>query len=167
MLARLVGPNLRVLDNELEKLALYARGDAISEAHVRELVPEAREASVFSLVDAVLERRPAVALRASSRLRQNGADFSYIVVMVARQLRLVVLARDLLDGGTPTAEIGNRLNIGADFVVRKTIQQARSYPLEGLIRLYEALLDTDLAVKQGRLEEELALQLFFTQVASR
>ena len=65
LLSRLVGPNLRVLDNELEKLALYAGTESIAESHVRDLVPEVRETSVFNIVDAVLERRPAVALRAT------------------------------------------------------------------------------------------------------
>ena len=164
LLAQLVGPNLRVLDNELEKLALYAGEESIVEAHVRELVPEMRETSVFNVVDAVLERRPAVALRATNRLSQGGAGFSEVIAMVSMQVRRVVLARHLLDSGLAQSEIGSRLNIGPDFVLRKTMQQARSHSPEGLAMLYEALLEADLAVKQGRMEEEIALQLLVTQV---
>ena len=164
LLSQLVGPNLRVLDNELEKLALYAGEESIVEAHVRELVPEMRETSVFNVVDAVLERRPAVALRATNRLSQGGAGFSEVIAMVSMQVRRVVLARHLLDSGLAQSEIGSRLNIGPDFVLRKTMQQARSHSPEGLAMLYEALLEADLAVKQGRMEEEIALQLLVTQV---
>ena len=167
LLSQLVGPNLRVLDNELEKLALYAGEESIVEAHVRELVPEMRETSVFNVVDAVLERRPAVALRATNRLSQGGAGFSEVIAMVSMQVRRVVLARHLLDSGLPQSEIGSRLNIGPDFVLRKTMQQARSHSPEGLAMLYEALLEADLAVKQGRMEEEVALQLLVTQVPGR
>ena len=167
LLTQLVGPNLRVLDNELEKLALYSGEQPIAEAHVRELVPEIRETSVFNLVDAVLERRPAVALRATNRLSQGGAGFSEVIALMSMQIRRVVLARHLLDSGLPQPEIGSRLNLGPDFVVRKTIQQARSHSAEGLAMLYEALLEADLAVKQGRMEEDVALQLLFTQVPSR
>ena len=167
LLSRLVGPNLRVLDGELEKLALYAGQEPIAEAHVRELVAEVRETSVFSVVDAVLERRPAVALRATNRLSQGGAGFAEVISLVSMQVRRVVLARHLLDSGLPQAEIGSRLNIGPDFVLRKTIQQARSHSPQGLALLYEALLEADLAVKQGRMEEEVALQLLFTQVPGR
>ena len=167
LLSQLVGPNLRVLDNELEKLALYAGEESIVEAHVRELVPEMRETSVFNVVDAVLERRPAVALRATNRLSQGGAGFSEVIAMVSMQVRRVVLARHLLDSGLPQSEIGSRLNIGPDFVLRKTMQQARTHSPEGLAMLYEALLEADLAVKQGRMEEEVALQLLVTQVPGR
>ena len=167
LLSQLVGPNLRVLDNELEKLALYAGEESIVEAHVRELVPEMRETSVFNVVDAVLERRPAVALRATNRLSQGGAGFSEVIAMVSMQVRRVVLARHLLDSGLAQSEIGSRLNIGPDFVLRKTMQQARSHSPEGLAMLYEALLEADLAVKQGRMEEEVALQLLVTQVPGR
>ena len=166
LLTQLVGPNLRVLYSELEKLALYAGGDAIAESHVRELVAEVRETSVFTVVDAVLERRPAIALRATNRLSQGGSSFSDVISLVSMQVRRVVLARHLLDSGLSQAEIGSRLNIGPDFVLRKTIQQARSHSPQGLTLLFEALLEADLAVKQGRMDEEVALQLLFTQVPS-
>ena len=166
LLTQLVGPNLRILHSELEKLALYAGGDAISESHVRELVAEVRETSVFTVVDAVLERRPAMALRATNRLSQGGSGFSDVISLVSMQVRRVVLARHLLDSGLSQAEIGSRLNIGPDFVLRKTIQQARSHSPQGLALLFEALLEADLAVKQGRMDEEVALQLLFTQVPS-
>ena len=40
------------MDNELEKLTLYAGERPIEEGDVRLLVPQSREASVFSAVDA-------------------------------------------------------------------------------------------------------------------
>ena len=163
LLSQLVGSNLWVMDGELEKLTLYAGGSTITEAHVRELVPQAREASIFNLVDALMEGRYSVALRALARLRSGGAEFSYIVSMLARQLRQVVLARDLLAQSHPPGEIGQRLNIGAEFAVRKTIEQARKHSHGGLVLLYEALLDADLAVKQGRMDEDLALELFISR----
>ena len=159
LLNRLVGPDLWALDNELEKLALYAAGAPISEAHVRELVTQAREASIFNLVDALVEGRATVALRASLRLRESGADFSYIVAMIARQLRQVLLARDLVDNGCPWSDVGQRLEVSAEFALRKTLEQARKHTRQGLVQLYEALLEADLAVKQGRTNEDLALEL--------
>ena len=44
MLADFVGPNLRQLDNELDKLAAYASGRAVTGADVQLLVSDASEA---------------------------------------------------------------------------------------------------------------------------
>ena len=159
LLCRLVGPNLFALDGELEKLILYADGSSIEESHVRQLVSQAREASIFTVVDAILEGRSKIALNSAARLFEGGADFSYIVAMLARQLRLVLLARDFAEQGHSWPEVGRRLNIGAEFALRKTLDQAKRHSRPGLVRLYERLLEADLAVKQGKLEEEVALEL--------
>ena len=163
LLTQLVGGNLRTADNELEKLTLYARDRAIEEGDVRLLVSQAREASIFSAVDALLEGRPAVALQLMHRLRDDGAEFPYIVAMIARQLRLTTLARDLIDRNHGEKDIGNRLGISRDFALRKTIEQSRKHSRSSLEWLYRSLLEADLAVKRGRLEQDLALELLVSE----
>lgn len=165
LLTQLVGGNLRTVDNELEKLTLYARERAIEEGDVRLLVSQAREASIFSAVDALLEGRPAVALQLMHRLRDDGAEFPYIVAMIARQLRLTTLARDLIDRKYGEKDIGSRLGINRDFALRKTVEQARKHSPSTLEWLYRSLLDADLAVKLGRLEQDLALELLVSESA--
>ena len=163
LLTQLVGGNLRTADNELEKLTLYARDRAIEEGDVRLLVSQAREASIFSAVDALLEGRPAVALQLMHRLRDDGAEFPYIVAMIARQLRLTTLARDLIDRNHGEKDIGNRLGISRDFALRKTVEQSRKHSRSSLEWLYRSLLEADLAVKRGRLEQDLALELLVSE----
>ena len=163
LLTQLVGGNLRTVDNELEKLTLYARDRAIEEGDVQLLVSQAREASIFSAVDALLEGRPAIALQLMHRLRDDGAEFPYIVAMIARQLRLTTLARDLIDRNHGEKDIGSRLGINRDFALRKTVEQARKHSPSSLEWLYRSLLDADLAVKRGRLEQDLALELLVSE----
>lgn len=159
LLSQMVGGNLWALDTELEKLTLYCTDRPIEEADVRLLVSQVREASIFAAIDALLEGRTAAALPLIRRLQQDGAEFSYLVSMIARQLRLVVLAREMLEQGLGEGKIGERLSIGPDFAVRRTVAQARRHPSGRLIDLYQRLLESDLAVKRGALEEELALDL--------
>lgn len=166
LLDQYIGGNLRALDSELEKLALYAAHRPIEEEDVKALTPQVREASIFAAVDAILEGRPAVALGLMHRLRDGGANLSYIMTMIARQLRLVTLAKDLLEQAVTPAEIGARLEIRAEFALRKTLGQARKFPWRRLVALYRQLLETDLAVKEGRLGEDLALELLVAEAAA-
>ena len=165
LLGQYVGGNLRVLDVEIEKLSLYAMGEPINEGHVNRLVPQVREASIFAAVDAIVLGRPSVAMRLLRKLRDDGAGLPYLQAMIARQLRLVTLAKDLLERGVPTSEMGPRLELRADFAVRKTVDQAKRFSWARLKALYARLLDMDLAIKQGRQDEDLALELLVAEAA--
>lgn len=158
-LADLVDNDLWTLDQELEKLAAFASGRRIEEGDVAELVSQVREANIFAAVDAMIEGRAGVALRLLHQLRQDGRESPYIISMVERQLRLLALARESMDQGIPERNLGDILGVTKQFVVRKTAEQARRLSLQDITRRYHHLLETDLAIKQGRLEPDLALEL--------
>ena len=155
----LVGNDLWTLDQELEKMSLYASGREINESDIQMMVSQVREASIFAAVDAMIDGRPSIALRLLHQLREDGREAPYIIAMVERQLRLLALARDSIDKGVPRNEIGGRLGTSSDFVIRKTLEQARRHSWRNIIGRYNQLLETDLAIKQGRLEPDLALEL--------
>ena len=164
LLTGFAGEDQRVLENEIEKLCLYAHGRPIVEEDVRLLVPETRDASIFAVVDALLEGRPAVAARLLHKLRDEDASLSRILFMVQRQLRLDVLAKEHLEAGLKPEEVGKSLSIRQEFVLRKTLDQARRYPWPRLRLLYKRLLDADLSVKRGHADEGLALDLLIGEL---
>ncbi len=161
-----VGMNLRALDGEIEKLTLFAGEGPINETSVTELVTDVREASIFAAVDAVVESKGDLALRLIQRIRTGGAGATYILNMLARQLRLVTLAKELHEAQTRYPDMRGRLKIKSDFVLRKTIDQAKSVSWKRITFLYDQIIAADQAIKQGTLDEELALDLFVTQAIS-
>lgn len=163
LLVQWVGKEQWILTTELDKLSVYASGETITEGHVRALVPQVQEASIFAAVDALVEGRLAAGVRLMRRLRADGAGFSYINAMLARQLRMVVLAKEMLEEGSRPEEAGKRLGIDRDFVLRRVVQQAWRSSWPRLKSLYRGLLDADLAVKRGELDEDLALELLLTR----
>src|SRR6185312_7633712 len=84
----------RILDQNLEKLVAYAGDERIGSQAVRALVAESREASVFELVDAVGQRERYAALAAYRSLLAEDVSPIYILVMLTRQIRLLLLARE-------------------------------------------------------------------------
>jgi DNA polymerase-3 subunit delta len=158
-LTDMVGQDLWAMDREIEKLCLYTRGQRIEEQHVTEMVHQAREASIFTAVDAMIDGRQRVALELLQQLRQDGRDASYVVAMVERQLRLLALARNAMDEGVRQNDLGRRIGVTNDFVLRKTVDQARRHTFADISYRYERLLEADLAIKTGRMEPDLALEL--------
>lgn len=166
-LADLVGNDLWTLNQELEKLAAYASGRSIEEGDVAELVSQVREANIFAAVDKMIEGRAGEALRLLRQLRQDGREPSNIIAMVERQLRLLALARESMDQGVQERNLGGILKESRPFVVRKTVELARKLSRQDIARRYHRLLETDLAIKQGRLEPDLALDLLVADQGAR
>ena len=166
VLAELVGGDLWTIDRELEKLSLYAAGREITDSDVRAMVPYAQEANIFNAVDSVMDGRPGPALRSIMQLMEDGQEPLYIISMIQRQLRLIALARDLTDRGVSQADLGRRMGTNSDFVVRKTLTQARRLTLPQIRSKYRRVLESDLAIKQGRLEPAVSLQLLVADLAT-
>jgi DNA polymerase-3 subunit delta len=166
-LADHVGNNLWTLDREIEKLALYTAERCIDENDVKELVSKVREANIFSAVDAILDGKPDAAFRLLHQLRQDGREATSIIALIGRQLRLMALARDLYERGVPQRDWGSRLGIASQFALRKTIEQSRRYSWIDLNLRFQQLLETDLSLKQGRVEPDLALEIMVGDLALR
>lgn len=165
-IAESVGGDLWTIDRELEKLSLYTAGREINDADVRALVPYAQEANVFAAVDAMMDGQPGPALRLLMQLIADGHDPLYIIAMIERQLRLMALAKDLTQRGVTAPELGKRMGTNSDFVVRKTLGQVRRLSPEEIARKYRRALESDLAIKQGRLEPVVSLQLLAADLAT-
>jgi DNA polymerase-3 subunit delta len=167
LLANLVGGNLWLLSNEIDKLCLHALGRAIEKDDIESLVTEARQFTVFAMVDAILERRSAAATKLLHRLEDEGEAPPYLLFMITRQFRLVIQAKDLLLHRRKASDIKLALGIGHDFVLRKTLEQAKAHSMERLRSIYRKLLDTDISIKTGRFrgdKGELALDLLISEL---
>lgn len=162
-LANLAGNDLWALSNEIDKLMLYSEGQPIQEKHIQEVVAPAQETNIFHLVDALLQRRSIVASRQLHQLLFRGMAPPQLIVLIARQLRLLVLTQEFRAQRLPETEIQKRLGV-ADFVFRRLLVQAKQYTLPQLTHAYKMLLDTDLAIKTGRQDDVVALDVLATEL---
>ena len=166
LLVQYVGADLWVAAGEIEKLVLYAAGRQITDGDVKALVGYTGEANIFTLVDAIFEMRLKTATEALENLKIKGLSASYVLAMLSRQLRLVIQYKDLKNRGEKDPEIRRKLGLLADFVWKKTQDQAARFSMNRLKEVYRRLLDADLAAKTGRMDEELAIDLLVAELAS-
>ncbi len=167
LLARLVGSNLWAMVGEVSKLVLFASGRLIEEEDVRAVVGYTQQATIFNMVDAVLESRAGQAQQAIQQLLQVGMAPPYLLFMLARQARMLVRAKELIKRGESEFEIQNRLGLTSEFAWRKTAEQAGRYSLERLKELYHRLLAADLSIKTGKCEPELALNILAAELCQQ
>jgi DNA polymerase-3 subunit delta len=166
-LVRFVGNDLWTMANEVDKLVLYASGRRIEEADVKAVVSYAREERVWEMVDAVLESRGGVAQDALQQLLQQGMAPAQLLVALSRQLRTIFLVREMRAGGRSRPEIQLKLGLSSDFQVRKAWEQSEKYSPARLRELYHRLLETDVSIKTGRLDGEIALNILIAELGLR
>lgn len=163
-LARLVGGNLWIMASEINKLVLFTSGPRIEEDDVKAVVGYSQQASVFTMVDAILGFKVGLAEQALQQLLQAGVAPAYLLFMLLRQVRMLVLTKEMRKGGKSEEGIQDRLGLTSELAWRKTWEQAGRYSLERLKELYYKLLEADLAIKTGKYEGELALNVLVAEL---
>lgn len=165
-LAAVVGADLRLLDQEIGKLAIYVNKErAITQEDVDAVVPYAQSAIVFDLVDALGRRDGRTAAKTLHRLLDAGEHPLGLLAMVVRQFRLLVQVKELRAKGANPQTIAKTLGIHP-FPARKLHGQASHFTAAQLDVVYRHLLDTDVAIKSGEIEAEVALDLLVAGLAA-
>jgi DNA polymerase-3 subunit delta len=157
-LVEAVGQNLSDLHQELEKLILYTGAQTVITAtDAAKLSSHSRMHTIFELVEALGQSRPDKALKVLDRLLQLGEPPAVILVMLARQIRLLMRTREALKSKLDAAELAKELGL-PKFVVEKLQRQAGGFRLAQLkgqlIRLHEA----DQQIKTGTAVPRLLLE---------
>jgi len=163
ILASYVGPDLWQMSAEIEKLILYKGKDLIKPADVDLLVKAKLDNNIFNLVDALGNRELKKAGRKLEELLKSGEPPLYILTMIIYQFRNILLVKDLLTRGKGKSEIAKEIKLHP-FVLQKTFSQAENFSLGQLKKIYQYLVDADLAIKTGKIEPQLALNLLITKI---
>ena len=166
LLATYVGGDLRALANELAKLATYVGpGRTIDLEDVSNLVNQVRESTIFELVDAVAQGNRKGALVALHQLLEDGERPERVLIMLGRQVRLLLQARELRGAGYTADAIGRELAL-SQFPLRKVMEQTRRFELPRLEAMHRRVLQADVSIKTGQQEPDLALELLVTELAA-
>jgi DNA polymerase-3 subunit delta len=162
LLGELVAGDPYAAEMELRKLMDYVdAGRPIEAADVEELSAFHGEGRVFAMVDAIGQRNARLATQLLHRLLEDD-DPEYAFVMIVRQFRLMLLAREAMDHGRSPREV---LAGQPPFVVDKISAQARNFRMADLEQAYHSLTSVDLARKSNQQDLETALYTLITSVA--
>ncbi len=172
-----VGGNMRLLQSELEKLALYADGAVIEPGDVELLVARAREEEFLELSDALQKRDLRAALRYADDALDQGTHPLPLLGAIASIARTLLENRErlteLAHGEAPRSfdEFKSRVfpkieqeakaaksRVPHPYAVFLSMQAAARYRREQLLRGMVACAEADLALKSGRSNERLVIE---------
>ena len=144
------------LDNELEKLAAYALGRRIESADVEALVWDEDVADIFKFIDAISIRNGEDAFRFVRGVLVRGESPLVVLSHMARQTRLMIQAKEHADLSNDA--LAQHIGVHP-FVAKKALQQAQRFQMSELLGAHEAVLQADVAIKTGQMDDVTALDV--------
>jgi DNA polymerase-3 subunit delta len=163
MLKDMVGVDTRQAGMEIAKLLAYVNwARPITGQDVEAVCIVTAQQSVFDFVDALANGNGKSAQYLLHRLLENEDSFS-LWGMVVRQFRLLIQAREILDGRGNKDDVARALGVHP-FVAEKTTQQAARFSIEELESIYHRLLNIDEGVKTSQVTLDLAMDTLVVEL---
>lgn len=157
-LAAAAGADTERIDNELAKLVAFAGGAKVTGADVRALVPGAIETDVFKLTEAIVRRRTGEAIGRLNRLLEGGQAEQQILALLLWQFRILLFA-SAMRTHADAERMAKAIRSSSSYSIEKWQAEARTVSRARIVRAYEAIYATDLAIKTGRTDPETAMTL--------
>ena len=163
MLKDMVGVDTRQAGMEIAKLLAYVNwARQIRVEDVEAVCIVSSQQSVFDFVDALSNGNGKSAQHLLHRLLETEDPFT-LWGMVVRQFRLLIQAREILDGRGSKDDVARALGVHP-FVAEKTTGQAARFSIESLEVIYRRLLKIDEGVKTSQLTLELAMDTLVVEL---
>ncbi len=153
------GEDMENIHSEIEKLISYTLGNDVVTAEDVEAICATQVANkIFEMIAAISGRRAKRAMELYEDLLILKEPPMRILFLIARQFNQLLLIKDMSEKGMGKGEMASLLKL-PPFVVSKMIPQARAFSREQVLSSVRLCIDTEEAVKQGRLQDRLAVEL--------
>jgi DNA polymerase-3 subunit delta len=154
LLKQLKGNNLRAIDEEMEKLSLYADQRAlITRSDVELLTGKDTQGTVYEILEAMNRGDKERVLSLSADF--DADELGGAIGLFCWNLRLLLRIKELLRVGLSPQETGNRLNL-KKFQLERTLPQTRRFKTSWLKNAISEFTEFDLQIKTGALADSIA-----------
>ena len=173
-LCGLTGNDFWQISQEIDKLVNYKAGQKlqigesekdfqIEVADVKELVSGAFDEKIFALTDAISNKNRALAFKLFEEQLASGNAGEYILHMISRQIRILLMTRQALDSGVNPRRLAPELKLHP-YVAQKSAAQAAKFKLIDLKNIFSRLVEIDYKLKTGQAEANSTINLLMAKI---
>ncbi len=168
-LARFFGSDLWRISHEIDKLLAYVnycRGaPLISAEMVGSLVVSPLEESIWLLVDALADKNKKRAVELLSDQLALGVAFGYIIVMLARQLKIIFSLKEVVKSFPKinVQQAAEKLKLHS-YACQKAFSRIQAYQAEEIKKIYQKLVEIDFKSKSSKIDPEVLLDLLIVSL---
>ena len=161
------GSDMLMIKNELDKLVSYTEGrNVITTEDVEEVCVTQTTNRIFDMVNAIAEGNQKKALELYEDLLSLKEPPMRILFLIARQFNQLYQVKLLAKEGLSSAEIAKQAGI-VPFAMKKYQAQAKSFSVEELRGAVEECVASEEAVKTGKMNDRLSVELLIMKYSKR
>ncbi len=158
------GDNYDLVYNELNKIFLYYNEPTtIKLEDVKEIVAKILIDNNFKFVEAVVNKNSLNALKLLDDLYILKVEPIALIMLLAREYRLMLSVSILMSNGFPKKEVFKKLGI-QDWQLEKLLKESSNYYQDDIKELLKELANIDYRIKSGNGDRFLELKTFLLKV---
>lgn len=159
----MTGDDMENIRMELEKVISYTVGrEVITDEDVTAICTVQVTNRIFDMVSAIVNRQTRKAMDLYEDLLALKEPPMRILFLIARQFNQLLQVKELMDRGMDRGTIASKLKM-QPFVVGKVMPSARQFRRDQILSYVNLCVETEEAVKSGRLQDRLAVELLITK----
>ncbi|HIX25979.1 MAG TPA: DNA polymerase III subunit delta [Candidatus Lachnoclostridium avicola] len=157
------GDDMENIRMELEKLICYV-GDreVVTDEDVQAICTVHVTSRIFDMVGAIVAGNTRKAMDLYEDLLTLKEPPMRILYLIARQFNQILQVKELMGKGMERSAIASKLKL-QPFVVSRTMPQARAFTREQILSYVDLCVESEEAVKTGRLQDRLAVELLIAK----
>lgn len=160
------GTDMENIRKEAEKLFCYCMDkDVIEKADIEEICTRQISNHIFDMVSAIADKKQQAALQMYYELLALKEPPVRILFLIARQFNLLMQVKELSGKGFQNKAIGERVGLPG-FIAGKYVTQASRFKKEELRLAVEDCVETEAAIKTGRLNDNMGVELLIIRYSS-
>lgn len=161
------GDDMENIRKELEKLICYCLDrDVITSEDVEEICVHQVQNHIFDMISAIAAGNQKKALQLYYDLLSLREQPMRILFLLSRQFNLLLQVKELMGKGYPQKVIGEKVGLQS-FIAGKYMTQSSGFKMTFLKKATEDCIDTEYAIKSGRITDQLGVELLIVNYSRR
>ena len=162
-----VGGEMIQLEKEIKKLGAFLPENAQATSQDIDIIcTKSLETKIFDLLNAMVNGKAKQAITIYHNLLLMKESPLMVLSMIIRQFRMILQCKILLEQKKMQNQIAQKMGL-RDFMVKQYIQQSKYFSIEVLKEALEFCLQTDINVKTGKWDSDLAIELLLLQYSKK
>ncbi len=159
-------PNLRDINNELQKLLLFTEGkNEINEDDVATIVGISKEFNVFQLQKAIGKKDLSESLKILKNMLRSERQEILIITMLARYFTILWQLQEEISQGADKSKLASKLGINIYFF-DEYLQSSKNYSEQSINNIFNYLYQADKELKTSSVVSLIIMERLIIQILS-
>lgn len=162
LLISIVGDDLSVIYQEVEKIKTYKEDKIITKQDVIESASSNINNNMFDLINHIVKKEKEKSLELYKKLLKQNEEPIKIIITLANQFRLLYQVKELYKKGNREDTIAEILKVHP-YRIKLALERSKNYSSKVLLDYLLKLAEIDKKIKTSKIDKTLALELFILE----